>query len=427
MKIRKYSFKNFTDVEEFLSQYWPTAKTAYSLNRMRGLMGYLGNPQNNLRVVHVAGTSGKTSTAYYCAALLGQTGLKIGLTVSPHISCVNERVQINLGPLPEKKFCREFSAFMDLLDKTDFELTYFELMMAFAFWFYDKEHVDYAVMEVGLGGLLDATNVIDRADKVCIITDIGLDHVTILGKTLPKIATQKAGIIHRHNEVFCHLLGPAVMSVIQKACKENQARLHLANSPTTDKELAFLPLFQQRNFNLAKNAINYLFKRDNLPALGQSQLIQAARIKIPGRMELLRFRQKTIILDGAHNYQKLHELARSIKHQFPGQSIAALIAFSGGRDYRYKNNVKEIVGLADTIIISPMPQHIPSIYPALDPRKITELCEAAGAQKVIAAESLKQAIELLIDCDEKLLLITGSFYILDDSRHVINAILTRHS
>jgi folylpolyglutamate synthase/dihydropteroate synthase len=188
-----------------------------------------------------------------------------------------------------------------------------------------------------------------------------------------------------------------------------------------------LPLFQQRNFNLAKNAINYIFKRDQLSALNQSQLIQAARIKILGRMELLRYRQKTVILDGAHNYQKLHELARSIRHQFPGQRIAALIAFSGDRDYRYKNNVKEIVGLADTIIISSMQQHIPSIHPALDPHKIAELCKAAGAQKVITAESLGQAIEQLIDCDENLLLITGSFYILDDSQHLINKILARYS
>jgi dihydrofolate synthase/folylpolyglutamate synthase len=423
----KSRFNNFAAVEQYLSQYWPTAKTAYSLSRMTRLTDYLGNPQNKLRIIHIAGTSGKTSTAYYCASLLGLTGQKVGLTVSPHISCVNERVQINLEPLPEKKFCREFSIFTDLVKEIDILPTYFELMMAFAFWFYDKERVDYAVVEVGLGGLLDATNVIDRADKVCVITDIGLDHVTILGKTLPKITAQKAGIIQQHNDVFCHQLEPAVMAVIQKVCLKNQAQLHIAGSPVTDKGLAFLPLFQQRNFNLAKNAINYILNRDNLPAINQSQLIQAAQIKIPGRMELLRYRQKTVILDGAHNYQKLHELALSIKHQFPGQRIAVLIAFSGGRDYRYKNNVKEIVNLADTIIISSMQQNISSVHPAQDPQNIAKLCQAAGAQKVIVTKNLKQAIEQLVGSDENLLLITGSFYILSDSRLLLNKISAKHS
>ena len=190
-------------------------------------MDYLGNPQNQLKVIHVAGTSGKTSTSYYAAALLAATGKKVGLTVSPHIAEINERVQINLLPMPEAEFCKELSEFLALIETSQINPSWFEFLIAFDYWEFAKQAADYAVVEVGLGGLLDGTNVIDRADKVCIITDIGLDHVRVLGHSLPEIAAQKAGIIQPRNVVFSYSQAANITDIIKNQAEQMQAELHL--------------------------------------------------------------------------------------------------------------------------------------------------------------------------------------------------------
>ena len=170
-----------------LRPFYDYSRTAYTLDVMKALMEHLGNPQNQLRVLHVAGTSGKTSTAYYCAALLKEAGKKVGLSVSPHVDTVNERLQINGQPMPEAEFCKVLSEFLDVVAESGIKPSYFELLVAMTYWEFARQKVDYAVIEVGLGGLRDGTNVIERADKVCLITDIGLDHTEILGHTLTKI------------------------------------------------------------------------------------------------------------------------------------------------------------------------------------------------------------------------------------------------
>ena len=166
------------------------------LERVMKLMDVLGNPQDKLPVIHIAGTSGKTSTGYYMAALLKAGGKKAGLTISPHIDSVNERVQIGGSPLPEAEFCSELGNFLEIIRGAGQSPSYFELLYAFALWVFVRRGVDYAVVETGLGGLLDATNVTGRADKVCIITDIGFDHEYVLGSGLAQIAAQKIGIVH---------------------------------------------------------------------------------------------------------------------------------------------------------------------------------------------------------------------------------------
>ncbi len=170
-----------------------------TLDRIVPLMKLLGDPQDKLKIIHLAGTSGKTSTAYYMSALLQATGKKVGLTVSPHIDTIAERVQIDGLPLPETEFCRELGIFLDIVEFAEAPPSYFELLYAFALWVFERQQVDYAVVETGMGGLYDATNVASRPDKVCVITDIGFDHTHILGKTLPEIAAQKVGIVHDHN------------------------------------------------------------------------------------------------------------------------------------------------------------------------------------------------------------------------------------
>src|SRR5665213_595829 len=220
--------KTFAEANKILSGFIPTEDTGvYNTDRIKMFMDYLGNPQDKLRVIHVAGTSGKTSTSYYVASLLQASGKKVGLTVSPHVDQVNDRLQINLVPLAEAEFCEVLVKFLEVVEKSGFDLTYFELLVALAYWEFERQKVDYAVVEVGLGGLLDGTNVVSSANKICVITDIGLDHITTLGDTLEKIATQKAGIIQEDNVVFAYAQVKEVNDVFITSTKAKHAKLHL--------------------------------------------------------------------------------------------------------------------------------------------------------------------------------------------------------
>jgi len=223
-----------------LEAYWPSRTTLHrmSLDYIRSLLDYLGNPQERLRIIHIAGTSGKTSTAYYAAALLTAAGKKAGLTVSPHVDLLNERVQINMTPLPEALFVREMNEFMACVEQGGFTPTYFELLYAFAFWEFARQQVEYAVIETGVGGLLDNTNVVTRSDKVCVLTDIGFDHTSLLGTTLPEIARQKAGIIQLHNAVFCWRQSAEVLAVFRAVTRQKQADLHILDAAQLGRNLS---------------------------------------------------------------------------------------------------------------------------------------------------------------------------------------------
>src|ERR1035437_5231417 len=330
--------RTFADAHRVLHSFYNIPGTnTYTLDRMQALMEYLGNPQDKLCSVHVAGTSGNTSTSYYVSGLLSATGASVGLTVSPHVDEVNERVQINGIPLPEVVFCKDLNDFIDVVHDSGTTPSYFELLTAFAYWEFARQGLDYAVMEVGLGGLLDATNVVSRKDKVCVITDLGLDHVDILGKTLPEITKQKAGIITEGNHVFIHKQDLEVMHVIEEVCSQNSAVLHTYSSDKDDflAELR-LPLFQQRNMHLAIQVAAYVLDRDKQSKLTREQIRGVASIQVPARMEIFKLVGKTLIIDGSHNSQKLRALTNSISSEFHNQSIYALVAFVSGDDQRWQ-------------------------------------------------------------------------------------------
>ncbi len=412
---------NIDEANAALAAFTPKdgAKIAYTLERMRSLMTYLGNPQNKLKIIHVAGTSGKTSTCYYVAALLKSAGQKVGLTVSPHVDKVNERIQINLAPLKEQEFCSELTDFLELIDASRITPTYFELLVAMAYWQFAKQQVDYAVIEVGLGGLLDGTNVISRTDKVCVITDIALDHISVLGNTLPEIAAQKAGIISKENAVFTYVQAPEISDTIKRQCEEQLASLKLLNPDDINQSFEFLPLFQQRNFGLAKKAVDYVLDRESLAELNDSDLLEAARIRIPARMEILNYKGKTIILDGAHNAQKIQALASSVRAQFKDSPIAALIGFAANRDYRLEPSIRGLTGLAEHIIATSFASGQDLLHKSVAPEAIVDICRRQGFNGAENVPDLNQALASLLKRPEKVLLITGSFYLLYNLRPLV--------
>lgn len=411
----------FTDADAVLRKYWPgtvAARHTGKLDVMYALLKQVGSPHERLRVVHIAGTSGKTSTAYYTASLLTAAGYKVGLTVSPHVDQLNERVQVDGMPLTETDFCAELTAFMGLVRSAPLQPTYFELMVAFALWHFVRANVDVAVVEVGIGGLLDSTNVLTRADKVCVLTDIGLDHVGLLGTTLEQIAAQKAGIMHAHNVAFCHEQPSEVMRVFRAWADKQDAELRLADAavPAT---VGFLPLFQQRNFSLALSVVQYMLNRDGTVPLGEEQIAGVAHTMIPARMEVRRWQGKTIILDGAHNTQKLQALRESIRAAYDGQPLALLVGFLADHG-AVGEKVAAIAPLADHAIVTSFSGRQNDPYRSEPVEVVAEAYEALGYSFEPQAD-VTAALDALLRRPEPVLVITGSFYLLNYVRPLLAA------
>lgn len=378
----------------------------YSLDNMRALMDYLENPQENLRVVHVAGTSGKTSTAYYVSAFLTAGGQKVGLSVSPHVDEINERVQVNGSPLAEAEFCRVLTEFMGRLEKLPVDPSRFEVMAAFSYWYFAKEKVDYAVMEVGLGGLKDGTNMVSRPDKVAVITDIGLDHTHMLGETLQEIAGQKIGIVKPGNTVFTYLQPNEVMAVYEDYCSRQKAYLKVLDSPQTGD-------YRRRNWRLAHEVYKYLANRDGLPRLSGKALEESRNVYIPGRFDVRKLGDKTLIMDGAHNPQKMAAFVEGFKNLYPRQKAAVLISIKGGKDS--SAIVDELVPIAERAVTTrfnaeqDMPAH------SMDPGRLAEALTDRGVPAEAIEDQLR-AVQALLSGPEDICIITGSFYLLGQIR-----------
>ena len=411
--------KSIAEAEQVLATYVPQVKELLgkdlTLVRMEPLLAALDNPQNKLRIIHVAGTSGKTSTTYYVAALLKEAGKKVGHTVSPHIDSVTERIQIDLQPLSEAEFCHSLDEFLDLIKDVDPKPTYFELLIAFVYWYFAKAGVDYAVIETGLGGSFDATNVTQGPDKVCVITDIGFDHMHVLGKTVVEIAAQKAGIIHTDNQVFMHKQSLEVMKVFEERCHSQQAMLNVvSNTFENDGEL---PAYQQRNWHLAKAVYDYVAERDFLPVLSGEHLALTKQIQVPGRMDIRQVADKTLVMDGAHNEQKTEAFASSFQKLFPDKKAAFLLALKEGKEYEAVLPLLKPICSRLIVTTFDTAQDLPAT--SIDPKILAAEAVKHGFSTIQLETDPKKAYELLMTAEEKFVVITGSFYLLSCLRPII--------
>jgi dihydrofolate synthase / folylpolyglutamate synthase len=388
-----------------------------TLERVIPLMKLLGNPQDKLRVIHIAGTSGKTSTAYFLAALLTIGGKKTGLTVSPHVDTVAERVQINGSPLSESKFCDYLGEFLDIIETAEQKPSYFELLYAFSLWVFLREQVEYAVIETGMGGLYDATNVITRPDKICIITDIGYDHMHILGSTLPEIATQKIGIVHERNVVFCYQQSSEIMRVFQDWCDTHHAELNVTTKPQeqsgADADFSGIPDYQVRNWLLAYKAYNFLETRDKVKHLTRKELTQTLQVQVPGRMDVIKLHGKTVVMDGAHNAQKMQTFIESFKKLYPNVRPVVVIAMKESKDYQ---PVTELLStIAERLFVTTFrtSQDLPAR--AMDPNTLAQSFEDKLPVEVIPDSS--DAVRAALAAPESVVVLTGSFYLLSQIRN----------
>ena len=397
----------------------PATDKDLKFDQVKQLMAVLDNPQDKLRVIHIAGTSGKTSTAYYVAALIAAAGKSVGLTTSPHVNGVNERVQINGEPLPETEFCGELTEFMKIVQATDLSPSYFVLLYAFAMWVFVRRGVEYGVTETGIGGLLDATNVATRPDKICIITDIGLDHTDLLGSTLPEITSHKIGIVHEHNHVFMYEQSDEIMRIVRKWTTQHQAPLHIfdegAERQTQHQALVTRPVYQQRNWLLAYGTYRYLEERDSLKHLTGQVLRQTQTVQVPGRMDIKHIKGKTLVMDGAHNVQKMTAFIGSFQRAYPGVKPAVLLGVRDTKDY--DGLIPLMISFASRIIVTTFSAIQDAQIHSTDPEELARTLRHAGMKQVAVMSDQHEAFQALLETPERVCVITGSFYLLGQIRN----------
>lgn len=382
------------------------------LKRTKILLRALTNPQNSMKVIHVAGSCGKTSTSYFASRLLASLGFAVGLYTSPHITSLREMIQINSLPLPIKTFAGNFnevrSHIKDVNRKGFGRLTSFEILTALAYYSFAKANVDYAVIETGVGGLYDATNVVTRSDKISVITPISLDHTRMLGNSLSSIAQHKLGIILPKSYVFTGKQN----SVIRTVLKETAHRLHAHLSFIKKQKMPHLKLFgehQVANANLALNVLSYLSKRDRFILNEQKTHSALETTFVPGRFEVIPHRSGPIIFDGAHNPQDFKALVAALRQFAPEQKYHFLVAVRRGNNFRMM--LRTILPVTKSVIIT----KFDTINMALrlhseDPQDLASFLKGKFHTYVVI-ENPKQAFDT-ISKKQGIKVITGSLYLI---------------
>ena len=398
------------------------AKAEFNLERMFALLNLLGNPHQDYPIIHVAGTKGKGSTSALCASVLTAAGYKTGLYTSPHLLDYVERIQIDGEPISHQmlvELVEEIKPFVAQVEK----LTTFEITTALAFLAFAKQGCTAAVFEVGLGGRLDATNVV--TPRVSVITSLSMDHMTVLGDTLAKIAGEKAGIIKE---------GVPVVSAPQKE-EALEVILRVANSRNTEvtlvgKDVTCEPVHHSlagQTFRLHEN-VERLALNVDLPLLGAHQLVNAAtayaalkvsgleipaeaiqrgfaQVKWPARFEVVR-REPPVIFDSAHNDDSFARLRETLETYFPGRMV--YLIFGASEDKNIPGMFREMQPKIRRLIVTR------ADHPrALEPGKIQGLADQAGIQSeaVTPVEAaLARALELS-EKDGSIVLSAGSMFV----------------
>jgi len=314
------------------------------LERIRRLLALLGDPQKELKFVHIAGTNGKGSTAAMLASVLEAAGLKTGLYTSPHLWDFRERFQVNGQPIPEEKL-EEITA--RVLEQAEDE-NEFELITAIGMVYFQQSACDIVVLETGLGGRLDPTNVIEKTEtEAAVITRIGLEHTGILGDTLEKIAVEKAGIIKEGRPVVLYEQGYGIFSLFEYLCKFRRSGLWTTENPAAlssglegqsftyrgkgPYRIALLGEHQLQNAAVVLETVEVLRLRGwDIPEEAVVQGLSLARW--PGRLELAE-REPDLLLDGAHNPQCMEALARALEGLYPGRRMVFLTGVLADKDY----------------------------------------------------------------------------------------------
>ena len=422
------SMKYITEVGNFGSNY--------GLERTYKLLEYLDNPEKDLKLIHIAGTNGKGSTTSMITEILIGAGYKVGMYTSPFIEEFEERIQINRNNIPKEILATLMDEIKIAVDKVIEDgynhPTEFEIITVLMLLYFKKENIDFGVIEVGLGGTLDSTNVITPILQV--ITSISFDHTNLLGNTLEEIAGEKAGIIKKEIPTVIYPQQEEALKVIKNKCLEMGSDLYIANNENLKFENVvnrdkpyqllkynneidiLLPLLGEHqiiNLSVAMKAIEVLNNR-NITDISVGSIVKSIKnVTWKGRLEVLS-NNPYVVIDGAHNIQGIETLSRNIKKYFKYNNLYLILGILADKD------VDEMVK-----VITPMAKKVYAVTPnsiraelAEDLKneiiKYNENCQAYDDYKEAYLSALNNADE------NDLVLASGSLYMIGDMRRIIN-------
>lgn len=427
-----------------LTSRWPEHRVAPSLGRIRALTELLGDPQRTYPVIHLTGTNGKGSTAAMIESLLRADGLRTGRFTSPHVMSVTERITINGEPITDERFdelWREIEPYVALVDQREIDgvrMTFFEIITAMAYAAFADAPVDVAVVEVGLGGAWDATNVADA--DVAVVTPIDLDHTHLLGHTIAEITREKAGIIKPGAHAILAGQSIEAAEILLARCAEVGAlpqregvdfgvidrklavsgqviRLSGADGPVDD---IFLPLYGAHQAANAGQALAAVEAFLGLKALNPDVIREGfAQVHFPGRLELVR-RSPAVVLDAAHNPHGARAAAAAITEAFAFAPLIGVIAVMGDKDARGILEVFEEI--MNQVVIT----QVASTSRGTPAEALGDLAkEVFGSSRVSVVPRLDDAIEQAVALAEADVvgspgvLITGSVVAIGEARTLL--------
>lgn len=406
-------------------------KKSFSLDRMQAFVSLLGDPHKGIRALHVAGTKGKGSTAAMIHSILKASGFKTGLYTSPHLISFRERIRIGDTLISEEDVARLLGKLRSVVDKLgDNDLSFFELYTALAYLYFKEEKVDFAVYEVGLGGRLDATNVIEPLTAV--ITPLSYEHTDKLGKTLGEIACEKAGIIKEGGICVLAPQDKEALDVIDGVAKEKKARLVMVGRDILYEELGAGN--GREVFNVSGLFEEY--PRLETGLLGSHQIVNAATaigavealkfngitipgeyirkgikdVQWPGRFEIVA-RAPYIVLDGAQNRASANALARAAKRLLRYRNLILVLGISKDKDI--SGILDELLPISDSIILT----RARVAERAAEPSKIKELIKTAD-KDIFLTKGVEEALDKArsIADPEDAILVTGSLFVVGEAK-----------
>jgi dihydrofolate synthase / folylpolyglutamate synthase len=391
----------------------------FGLNCTANLLNRLGNPHHRLRCIHIAGTNGKGSAAAMLSAILKQHGLRVGLYTSPHLVRFTERFRVNDEEVSPERILEVFGRVRQVVDE-DEPPTFFEVVTAMAFQYFAEEKVEWAVVEAGMGGRLDATNVL--RPQVSVITNVSFDHQEYLGNTLAAIVREKAGIIKDRVPVVTGARQPLVQAILKATCLRRQAPLVLLGKDFRARrnadgflrydgigrrfpslKLNLMGWHQFCNASLAVATLEVLEREEALslnPAFIQEGLLQ---VHWPARLEILQ-ENPLVVLDGAHNPQGAECLRDALKQSFPKRRLHLVLGIMADKDLR--GILSRLLPRAETAVFTQ-----PKYARRADPETLRQLAESYLQRHYVIPDpktAIQKAISLA--APEDVICITGSLY-----------------
>jgi dihydrofolate synthase/folylpolyglutamate synthase len=397
-------------------------KIVPGLQRISAAARECGNPQFTYNVVHIAGTNGKGSTASMIANGLISAGEKVGLFTSPHIFSFGERFSINGEIAPAKKWLEIYQEIEEICER--FELTFFEIATLIAFELFRREKCSWVVLETGMGGRLDSTNIC--IPKVSVITTIGIDHTAFLGNTIEEIANEKLGIVkHSIPLVISGINLPQILEQAQNFCNQinspcfvtdlNRVKniVNSENPPEICLDLEHIFKFSMDGEFQKINFLTAITVLEKLGFCGEKKIFEAvAKTVVPARMQRFTLNGKTLIFDVAHNPQAIEHLAKSLEKMNDKTPISAIFGMMS--DKAIKETIKFIAPIVENVFC-----FTPATKRAELADYLAEDFRECGAKNVFVCKSAKEAFEKAYSMGETIL-VSGSFFVVSEVMKAAN-------